>query len=145
MPESFNASRVGTKSFVGLRFSVKKISSHLINAIVSVDTKTFTSFYKQIIELYITHAKPQGLEHQNLNVDFVKKHYKDNVDKDVKKFIFKHLVFDFLVNEIIAQKIPLPIHPRLDAIEYDPEKNIQYHFNISIATPLKLKDWKIFS
>mgnify|MGYP005623879055 CR=1 FL=1 len=140
-----DANNTVAPSLKGLKLSTKKISSHLLRATVSVDHQTSNAFYKQAIELYKKHANLKGLESRTIPSKYIEEQYQDNINEDIKKFLLKHLVFDYLINESISQKIPLTNHPRLTNIEYAPLKGITYNFEISVATPVSLKEWRRFS
>ena len=123
-----------------IKLETKKISSHLIQAKIFVKPATVKSFYKQTIELYKKHAKPSGLRYQKIPSEYIEEQYKKNITDDVKKFLLKHFVFDYLINEAMVQKIPLASHPRLTKIDFSIPGGAYYYFDISIADPIALKE-----
>ena len=128
-------------------FSVqtKAVSSHLVETKVKIPTKIIKKIYGQAVKLYSKHAKPQGLKNITLPNKFVEEEHAKDIKNNVKKFVLKHLVLDHLLNQISNKKIPIANHPRLTDMNLTSDGEAEYTFDVSVATPIQLKEWKLFT
>lgn len=128
-----------------INITTNAISSHLHQAVIDIGPEIVDAVSKQTISLYAKHSQPQGLKHQVLPAEYVKNEHKEGITNNVKKFLLKHIVLDFLINQIIAKKIPAANHPRLTNMELLANQHARYFFDLSVAAPIILKEWKLFS
>ena len=127
-----------------LTLKITPQSSHLTKADICVPAQVASHIHKQILELYKTNTHLQGFKKQAIPLDYIKENYQKEIEWELKNFLFKHMVLDFLMNEIIEQKIYLTNYPRLISIEKNKNKELNFIFDLSIADPLVLKEWKNF-
>lgn len=125
--------------------STEKISSHLIEATITVSPAVVDDIYKQAVQIYAKHAQPKGLTNITLPPEFVESEHSDEIKNNVQKFVLKHMVLDHLLNQIGHKKIPIANHPRLKLMTFIPTGEIHYTFDLSIATTIPLKEWKLFT
>jgi len=129
----------------GLTLRLKPISSHLLQAVVEVSSQTVKALHKQALSLYAKNIQPHGLREITLPEEIVEQEHAVEIRRNIKKFIFKHFVLDYLLNQISAKKITFANHPRLTKMELEPNGRACYSFDISVAAPIPLKEWKLFS
>jgi len=123
----------------------KPISSHLLEVKVIVPKTTINQIYKQAISLYAKYAQPDGLKNIVLPHEFVVIEHDTEIKQNIKKFTLKHIVIDYLLNEIANNKISTANYPRLTKIELLESGVVEYVFDLSIACPINLKEWRLFS
>ena len=63
----------------------------------------------------------------------------------IKGFLFSHFVLNFLKQESCKEKIIVANTPRLTSMTINDNFQAQYVFEISVATPIKLMEWKHFA
>jgi len=126
-------------------FSTKPISSHLLQATISVPPELINTVFKQAVSIYAQYSQPEGLKNMSLPCDFVETEHVGEIKHNVKKFILKHVVINHLFNQIFHKKIPIANHPRLTTMEFLPTGGTEYVFDLSIASPVPLKEWKLFT
>jgi FKBP-type peptidyl-prolyl cis-trans isomerase (trigger factor) len=128
-----------------IQMSTKPISSHLLRAQILVPTSIIKETYKRAVVLYTKYAQPEGLKNITLPHDYVEKEHANEIRNNVKKFILKHIVIDYLLNQVSNKKIAIANYPRLKKMDFLKNGSIEYLFDLSIATQLPLKDWKLFT
>lgn len=128
-----------------LRLETNMISSHLLQANVHVSPQTVQSVLSKAVSLYAKYAQKNGLKNYSIPNDIIARENQDEIRGNVKKFVLKHVVIDFLLNEISNKKFSIANHPRLTKMDFLEDGSIEYLFDISIANELPLKEWKLFS
>jgi len=128
-----------------INIETKSVSSHLLQVTVSVSNATVKNIYKQAVSLYAKNAQPSGLKNMTLPKEFVEKEHSNEISTNVKKFTLKHIVLDYLINQITNKKIPIANHPRLKEMRLKKNGAAQYVFDLSVASSIKLKEWKFFT
>lgn len=127
-----------------LRFISIFLSSHLLKATVEIDGSLAQQIRNQTIELF-RDGNFEGFERSSIPADYIEDVYRSEINITIKNYLLHHLVIDFLIHELIARKINFANYPRLNSIEKLADKRINYHFDISTADALELKEWKHFS
>jgi FKBP-type peptidyl-prolyl cis-trans isomerase (trigger factor) len=127
-----------------LSLKLEPISSHLLRATVKIPSNLASTIHSQTVELYQQSAFLPGFKKTETPQQYIEENYKNEIELTLKGLLFKHLVLDFLMDQIIHKKIPLTNYPRLDNIHTTPNKEINFLFNLSISDPLELKEWKNF-
>jgi FKBP-type peptidyl-prolyl cis-trans isomerase (trigger factor) len=128
-----------------IHISTKPISSHILQARVLVPGQIIKEIYKRAVTIYTKHAQPEGLKNMTLPQDYVEQEHTDEINNNVKKFILKHIVIDFLLNQVSNKKIAIANYPRLKKMNFLNNGSIEYIFDLSVATSVPLKDWKLFT
>lgn len=126
-----------------LSFSHIPTSSHLIKVVITVGKPVVEKAYKETVMLY-SQGSLDGFSAQNIPSDYVQEHYKTEIAKKVKNFLFRHAIIDFLLTKSAEYKIPYANYPRLAAIEEN-DQGLCFLFDISTADTIELKEWKHFS
>ncbi len=127
-----------------LKFLSVSLSSHLLKVTVEIDDYLTNCITDQTIEIF--KQRPfEGFEHNQVPHEYVKELYKNEILTKIKGYFFHHVVIDHVINEIITRKIPIVNYPRLNSIEITPGPKIHYHFDVSVADPIELMEWKNFA
>ncbi len=127
-----------------LQFFSVIFSSHLIKATVEIEPNVVAHIFRQTVELF-REGNFEGFQPHQPPAEYVEEVYKTQILNTVKNYIFHHLIIDFLMSELVARKIPASNYPRLTSIEIMADKKIIYHFDVSIADQLELKEWRHFA
>lgn len=127
-----------------LVFFTKKMSSNLWKAEVKVDSSIVKSLYNQTLKVFQRDTILPGFKKESTPISYIEKNYKNAIESNMKNHLFKHLVIDFLMDELIKEKLTLANYPRLTNAYLEVNKEAKFSFDISIATPLPLKEWKYF-
>jgi len=120
------------------------ISSHLLKATVHITSNLVETIYTQTVELFKKQIQLLGFKKEEAPGEYLKENYKEEINNHLRNFLFKHLVLDFLMQQIRNQKIILTNYPRLTDIQIHPNKEADFIFNVSVADPIELKEWKHF-
>lgn len=127
-----------------LSFSQVSTSSHLIKITITVHADIVKKIYDQTVKLF-TYGSLDGFSNNLIPAEYIKEHYKTEIAKKVKNFLFRHAIIDYLLNKSAEYKIPYANYPRLTSIEEDSTGGLNYYFDLSIADPIELKEWKHFA
>ena len=125
--------------------TTKPISSHMVQATVSVSPETVKAIHKKAIKIYSKNAQPHGLKNITLPNNFVEKEHNESIKQNVKRFLLKHFVIDFLLNQIAHKKISIANYPRLKNMSLNKNGRAEYVFDLSVACTIPLKEWKLFT
>ncbi|MFA5075431.1 MAG: trigger factor [Candidatus Babeliales bacterium] len=125
-------------------FQTIPITSHLFKATIQVSNDFVNPIYKQTIELYKKKTYLPGLKSKDIPSEYLEDNYKKEIENNLKNFLFKHTVLNFLLAQIRNKKIILTNYPRLSDIKISSDKNVCFDFDLSIADPIELKEWKNF-
>ena len=120
------------------------LSSHLHKVIIGIDPRLTETLIKQTIDIFRT-ASIDNFSIETLANQHVEESYKNQIRLKVKNYFFQHLVIDFIFAETFNQRLIMANYPRLASVEMQPNQTITYHFDISVADPLELKEWKHFA
>ncbi|MBY0353805.1 hypothetical protein K2W90_05575 [Candidatus Babeliales bacterium] len=132
------------KPLPSLNFSAHQISSHLLKLTIDVHPQVTECLYDQTIELF-KGKNLDGFDKAEIPSAYVEESFKNEINKKIKNYLFKHLIIDHLMTEILARKILMANYPRLNKITFNPDHSISFVFDISIADPIPFKEWKHFS
>ena len=127
-----------------LNFSAKKISSNLFRSEVLVDSSLIKSIYNQTVKVFQKQTLLRGFKKESAPLAYLEKNFKRSIDSNVKNYLFKHFILDFLMDNVRKEKITLANYPRLMNIQTLPNKQMIFSFDLSVACPLELKEWKFF-
>ncbi len=127
-----------------LCFSAKKISSNLFRSEVLVDSSLIKSVYNQTLRVFQKQTILPGFKKETTPISYLEKNFKGSIESNVKNYLFKHFVLDFLMDNVRKEKITLANYPRLIKIETLTNKQMIFSFDLSVACPFELKEWKFF-
>ncbi|MFH1643688.1 MAG: trigger factor [bacterium] len=130
--------------FSDLTFTVKNLSSHLMQITINVGPETVKNIYNQTIELYRENSTILEFEKNKTPAEYIEIKHQNEVFEKIKIFIFKYFVFDFLIYKIKELKISIANYPRLIRIIKDNDFNLKFIFDLSVAETVSLKEWKHF-
>ena len=139
MQESFSK-----KTNSKLIFSAKKITPNLFQVEILVDSSLVKSIYNQTLRALQKQTTLSGFKNKDIPISYLEKNFQASINSNMKNYLFKHFVLDFLIDNIHKEKITIANYPRLTKIKSFPNKQITFLFNISVAPPLELKEWKFF-
>ena len=127
-----------------LTFTAEPSSSHLIKVSIEVDDDITTAIHNEIVELFKRESF-EGFKDDAIPSEYIEDNFKNELHYRLKNYIFRHLVSDFLTNELIARKVPLANYPRLTSIDKPSPRKFIYNFDVSTADLIELKEWKLFA
>ncbi len=127
-----------------LSFTISPLSSHLHQAVIEVDQDLVSTLRNHTLKLYQQNISLPGFKLRAVPSDYILQHYKKEIYTNVKGFFFTHFVLSFLMKKFNERKMLLANHPRLTSITITPEHKARYIFEVSVANPIKLKEWKHF-
>ncbi len=120
------------------------VSAHLLKATIRVGSSLVNNIYTKTVKLYQKETLLTGFKKQKTPNEYLEENYKKAIENSLKNFLFKHVVLDFLMEQIRIKKISSANYPRLTQITMTPKKEISFFFELSLAEPLELKEWKYF-
>jgi len=127
-----------------LLFQTSPITSHLLKTTIQIPKNIIDPIYLQTIELYKRQTILPGFKKDTIPAEYLKENFKHEIENNLKNFLFKHTILDFLMDQIRSKKIVLTNYPRLTDIKIIPQKEAAFSFNLSVADPIELKEWKNF-
>jgi len=127
-----------------LTFKAEPSSSHLIKVSIEINDDVTAAIHKEIVELFKRESF-EGFKDDAVPSEYIEENFKDELHYRLKNYIFRHLVSDYLTNELIARKVPLANYPRLTSIEKPALRKFVYNFDVSTADLIELKEWKLFA
>ncbi len=136
--------KLTNSNFNGLSFDKKNLSSHLLQITIQVDSNISKAAHKETVELYKQQTAPHGFNTDNIPSKYIETRHKTEIINKLKVFLLKYLVLDFLIYKLRDLSISITNYPRLTKIINDDQFNLKFLFDISIADPIPLKEWKNF-
>ncbi|MFH1461967.1 MAG: trigger factor [bacterium] len=125
-------------------FSMQKVTPNLFQAEVLLDPSLVKSVYNQTLKTFQQQSSLPGFKKENTPLSYLEENFKKSIDSNLKNYLFKHFVLDFLMDKIHKEKITMANYPRLSSIKTSPNSQMQFYFDISVAPPIELKEWKFF-
>ncbi len=120
------------------------LSSHLHKVIVGIEPRLSEILIKQTVDIF-RNTSFDNFSIESLSNQHIEDSYKNQIRLKVKNYFFQHMVVDFIFTETFNQKLIMANYPRLSSVDMQPNHAINYHFDISVADPIELKEWKHFS
>jgi len=127
-----------------ISLKIDRISSHVLKATINITPNLVKTVYTQTIELFKKQIQLSGFKKKETPGEYLEENYKNEINNHLKNFLFKHLVLDFLMQQIRSEKINLANYPRLTDIKISESQESDFFFDISVADPIELKEWKHF-
>lgn len=127
-----------------IKFLITHLSSHILKITISVDAYLVNILKDQIIELFQSRSF-DGFETSNAPAEYVSETYPQEILQNTKDHLLRHIVVDFLLNEISTRKITATNFPRLDDITQTEDGTMDFCFDVSVADLIELKEWKNFA
>lgn len=135
----------GCKACQGVKLGIKKVSSSLVSIEVFVPQRIVSKLEKYAVRLYKNHGSAKGFDRGQMPEQYVKDYFKKQVGQDIKKFILKFMVLDFLQQKN-NEKDGLNFHfPRLKGVRTESNGGLTYVFSASQVNSINLSDWKKLS
>jgi FKBP-type peptidyl-prolyl cis-trans isomerase (trigger factor) len=134
-----------TKIFEEILFKFVPVSSHLLKAIVQIPGNISQLIHKQTLKIYQKNTQLVGFKKNSTPITYIEKNYNKDIESNIKNFLFKHIILDFLMDKIRTKKITLANYPRLTEIRITQNHDIHFIFNLSVAEKIELKEWKNFA
>ena len=122
----------------------KYLSSHLLKISIEISPLVTIALQQLAITLFKSRAL-EGFFKNEIPNEYIEENFKQEILTKIKSFLLKHLVIKNLMNTIQNEKIPVANYPRLSRIDFEKENTFSYSFDLSIADPIELKEWKNFS
>lgn len=130
------------KTCQGLKINYKKISSNLLTLEVTVPSRVAQKLEQESLEIYKKNAKAPGFAIGTIPEKYIKEHFADQIDNDIKKYIYKFMVQDFLLDKNHSPEGPSFHFPRLEKVYKNSSGSLIYEFSASQVCDWELFDWK---
>ena len=127
-------------SLLSVKF--KPISSHLLRATVEVSAKIGSVLRAHTMKLYQKRTQSPGIA--EVSLEYIKKNYRNEVNSDLEKLVYRYFVIDYLMSELIGRKIRLVNDPRLGLVTTNDDVFV-FTFDLSTADVINLREWKNFA
>lgn len=121
-----------------------QISSHVIKIRVEIDPKIVETVYTETIHFF-KQKNYEGFDYNKIPLDYIEDNFIGEINTKLKSYLFRHLVTEYIMTEIMKQKIAFANYPRLINIEIAENRQITFFFDLSIADSIELKEWKHFA
>jgi FKBP-type peptidyl-prolyl cis-trans isomerase (trigger factor) len=120
------------------------LSSHLHTITVTVPEQLASLLSNQTLELF-RQGQFEGFNATAIPSDHIEAAFKNQIKDKIKRYFLQHLVIDFIFAETASQNLIVTNYPRLTGVDMQPAGPISYHFDISVADHIELKEWKHFA
>ncbi len=127
-----------------MSFKFTLISSHLMKIRVEINDEITKHVYAETVRFF-KQKQFDGFDFNKVPNEYLEEAFNTEIIKKLKAYLFRHHVIDALIAELTAQKIPYANYPRLADIEFSPNTPAIFHFNVSLADQIELKEWKHFA
>jgi len=127
-----------------LSMQLLPLSTHLHKVTITVPEALATLLRTQTTELF-RNASFEGFSTKAVPLDHIEQAYSSQIRGKVKQYFLQHLIIDFIFAETFGQKLIVANYPRLTSVELQASNAITYHFDLSVADPIELKEWKHFA
>jgi FKBP-type peptidyl-prolyl cis-trans isomerase (trigger factor) len=94
------------------------------------------------VNLYKDFATSKGFEKGAVPEDYVKEYFKNQISQDVKKFVLKFVVLDFLQDRRNLKDAQGVQFPSLKGVRSEANGGLTYVFSASLVSSVNLADWK---
>jgi FKBP-type peptidyl-prolyl cis-trans isomerase (trigger factor) len=85
-----------------------------------------------------------GFHHGNVPIDYIKRNFTENLIEHLKELLLKYCVVNFLYEQIRTNKLVVSGDPRLMQINFNPEGNATFSFELSLFPDITIYEWKYF-
>jgi FKBP-type peptidyl-prolyl cis-trans isomerase (trigger factor) len=120
------------------------LSSHLHTITVTVPASLVSLLSNQTLELF-RQGPFEGFNLSSTPNEHIEVAFKNQIKSKIKSYFLQHLVIDFIFAETESQHLIVTNYPRLTSVDVQPDGPISYHFDISVADQIDLKEWKHFA
>jgi FKBP-type peptidyl-prolyl cis-trans isomerase (trigger factor) len=100
------------------------------------------AFFEETACVLQRHVKAYGFHRGVVPLEYVRKEYHSNIVEHLKEFFCKFGIINFLLHEVMIQKIVIAGDPHLVDIVLDYDCNAQFIFEFSLFSNFELFDWK---
>jgi len=126
-----------------MHFSWEQSSTCFAKSTVIVDKEIVQPIATHVAQLYRNYSALPGYEDKKLPLEYTKSYFAAEISQDSQEFIYKHFVIQFLLDQLQVNRIITANWPRLADIT-SANGSITYHFILTVAPSLTLKEWKHF-
>jgi len=126
-----------------LHFSLEHSSPCLATGFVSVDANVVATVTEHVTNLYQQYRALPGYEHKTLPHAYARSYFAAEIQQDTEEYLYKHMVLQFLLEQLTNNYILVANWPRLAAIQNE-NGALLYQFTLPLAPSIVLKEWKHF-
>lgn len=119
------------------------MSSHLLKIVIGVNPIIVAALQQQAIELFKLRTL-EGFAKGCVPNEYIEENFKHEIFEKIKQYLLHNIVLQNLMSTISLDKLLIANYPRLSKIDLH-DSAIQYHFDLSVADAIELKEWKNFS
>lgn len=129
-----------TKEIIQLR--LEDIQPNFARIVVVVPRVFVTTIYQRASLAQKNETHTYGFPKGATPLLYIEQNYKASLLEHVKEFLFKYFVMSFLFKKLLSKKILVAGEPRLQDVVILSEDDAEYHFELSLTTPIDLSRWK---
>ncbi len=133
------------KACLGIKFNVKKVSSSLISIEIFVPQRIVGKLERYAVRIYRNYGSARGFDRGLMPEKYVKDYFKKQIGYDVKKFVLKFIVLDYLQSKNHEKGVIHFQFPRLKGVRSEISGGLTYVFGASIVNNVDTSDWKKLS
>lgn len=111
---------------------------------ITVPEPIVTAIYNQALRVQQGTSQPFGFHQREVPIKYVECNYQSHIIDEVTEFIFKFYVVGHLYNELRERKLLCADDPRLESIEFHPQSDAVFNFQMNVLEPIVVQPWKYF-
>lgn len=130
----------GTKDTV--QVNIEQLQSTFAKITVIVPKACVSAVYQRALVAQKDEVHTYGFPKGATPLLYIEHNYRASLLEHVEEFLFKYFVISFLHKKLLEKKIFIAGEPRLHTIVVDPQRDAEFHFDISVLAPIDLSRWK---
>lgn len=121
-----------------------RVSSHINKISITIDQELVTKLLDLTTNLFS--VKPiDGFAPKKVPLDYLQATLQDEIVRKLRSLLVKHVVIKTLTNHLYYNRIVSCNYPRLTGIDSPKDNPWKFHFDLSLAHEIELKEWRNFS
>ena len=125
-----------------MHIQLEHIQDNFAKVVIIVPKIFVTTIYQRASQAQKKEIHTYGFPKGATPLLYIEQNYKASLLEHVKEFLFKYFVMSFLFRELLAQKISIAGEPRLEDVKLSVDTDAEFHFELSLTTPIDLSRWK---
>lgn len=129
---------------MALHCSVNNITPHFSQAQVIVPAAYVDIAFLEAATAQQQYLQTSGFQKGKTPISYITDNFAGHLSSHVQKFLYSYLVYPFLLRTLHEKKVLFASNPRIAAIDLKPGHPAIYDFELTLFSPLELKNWKHF-
>lgn len=129
---------------IPLSYEIQSVSGEFCYLSIKIAAEYIDALYKTVSHTQQDFVATYGFGQKTTPVEYIQEHYKSTLLDHVTEFVFKYFVVNFLYEVIEQEKLTLSGEPRLQRTHVEPGQDALFVFEVSLAKPIELREWKHF-